>query len=46
MNMLGVVAYGVDQCYRVAREELRLGADFIKIMARGGVTSPTDRIEN
>lgn len=46
LNLLGVVADGVDQCYKAAREELRLGADFIKIMAGGGVASPTDHIEN
>jgi imidazolonepropionase-like amidohydrolase len=27
------------------REEIRTGADFIKIMGSGGVSSPTDRIE-
>lgn len=46
MNLIGVVADGVDQCYKVAREELRQGADFIKIMAGGGVASPTDHIKN
>ncbi|CUS24600.1 LAQU0S17e02718g1_1 [Lachancea quebecensis] len=46
MNDLGVVADGVAECYKAAREELRRGADFIKIMAGGGVASPTDRIAN
>ncbi|CAG7941287.1 unnamed protein product [Penicillium nalgiovense] len=36
---------GPSECYRYAREELRQGADFIKIMGGGGVASPTDRIE-
>ncbi|KAL2130155.1 hypothetical protein VTI74DRAFT_6828 [Chaetomium olivicolor] len=36
---------GVPDCYRFAREELRQGADFIKIMGGGGVASPTDRID-
>ncbi|KAI3529318.1 amidohydrolase [Colletotrichum abscissum] len=36
---------GVPECYRVARDELRQGADFIKIMGGGGVASPTDRID-
>ncbi|KAJ5932234.1 Amidohydrolase 1 [Penicillium verrucosum] len=34
------------ECYKYAREELRQGADFIKIMGGGGVASPTDRIEH
>ncbi|KAJ5817824.1 Amidohydrolase 1 [Penicillium robsamsonii] len=34
------------ECYRFAREELRQGADFIKIMGGGGIASPTDRIEH
>ncbi|EKV10333.1 Amidohydrolase [Penicillium digitatum] len=37
---------GPAECYRYAREELRQGADFIKIMGGGGVASPTDRIEH
>jgi imidazolonepropionase-like amidohydrolase len=31
---------GVPECLKFTREELRLGADFIKIMAGGGVASP------
>ena len=41
---LGRIADGVDQCLHAAREELRQGADFIKIMVSGGVVSPTDRL--
>ena len=37
---------GPAECYKYAREELRQGADFIKIMGGGGVASPTDRIEH
>ncbi|KAJ5097647.1 hypothetical protein N7456_008368 [Penicillium angulare] len=37
---------GPAECYRYARDELRQGADFIKIMGGGGVASPTDRIEH
>ncbi|KAJ5117224.1 hypothetical protein N7448_004166 [Penicillium atrosanguineum] len=37
---------GAAECYKYAREELRQGADFIKIMGGGGVSSPTDRIEH
>jgi imidazolonepropionase-like amidohydrolase len=43
---LGVVADGVGAVRRAAREELRRGADHIKIMASGGVASPTDRIDS
>ncbi|SCU90350.1 LAMI_0E01684g1_1 [Lachancea mirantina] len=46
INNLGVVADGVPSCYKAAREEFRRGADFIKIMAGGGVASPTDKISN
>ncbi|TKA37530.1 hypothetical protein B0A54_11488 [Friedmanniomyces endolithicus] len=41
---LGRIADGVDRCLHAAREELRQGADFIKIMVSGGVVSPTDRL--
>lgn len=43
---LGRIADSVEQCLHAAREELRQGADFIKIMASGGVVSPTDRLAN
>lgn len=43
---IGRVADGVDGVRRAAREELRKGADQIKIMASGGVASPTDRIDS
>jgi imidazolonepropionase-like amidohydrolase len=39
-----VVVDGVDACIKAAREELRRGAHCIKIMASGGVASPTDPI--
>jgi len=41
---LGRVADGVTEVRRAARQELRQGAQFIKIMANGGVASPTDPI--
>jgi imidazolonepropionase-like amidohydrolase len=41
---LGRIADGVDAVRRIAREEIKGGADFIKIMANGGVSSPTDPI--
>jgi imidazolonepropionase-like amidohydrolase len=37
---------GADEMRRVVRDELRKGADHIKLMASGGVGSPTDAIEN
>lgn len=40
------VADGVDAVRKAAREELRRGATQIKIMASGGVASPTDPIWN
>ncbi len=41
---LGRIADGVDEVRRAARQELRQGARFIKIMANGGVGSPTDPV--
>jgi imidazolonepropionase-like amidohydrolase len=43
---LGRVVDGVPECMRVTRDELRRGADFIKIMGGGGVVSPTDGLMN
>src|SRR6185369_9894445 len=40
------VVDGVDAVRRAAREELRRGATQLKIMASGGVASPTDPIWN
>lgn len=39
------MADGADAVRRAAREELRRGADQIKVMASGGVMSPTDRLD-
>ena len=39
------VCDGVDQVRQVAREQLRSGADQIKIMAGGGAASPTDLLD-
>lgn len=44
LGALARVVDGVDAVRRAAREEIRAGADFIKIMANGGVASPTDPI--
>lgn len=43
-NTFAVLADGVDECIRAARDELRQGAHCIKIMGSGGVASPTDPI--
>lgn len=40
------VADGVDAVRAAARDELRKGAHHIKVMASGGVASPTDRIDS
>ena len=42
---LAVVADGADAVRRAVREELRRGASHIKIMASGGVASPTDPLD-
>lgn len=41
---LGRIADGVDEVRRACRKTLREGASFIKVMANGGVASPTDPI--
>lgn len=43
-GLLGRIADGVEEVRRATRQELRQGAQFIKIMANGGVSSPTDPI--
>ncbi len=45
-GMTHAVADGPDAVRHAAREELRRGADQIKVMAGGGVMSPTDRLES
>jgi imidazolonepropionase-like amidohydrolase len=42
----GRVADGVDAVRTAARDELRKGAHHIKVMASGGVASPTDRVDS
>jgi imidazolonepropionase-like amidohydrolase len=44
LGALGRIADGVPACRAAARDEVRRGATFIKIMANGGVASPTDPI--
>jgi imidazolonepropionase-like amidohydrolase len=46
IGMLPNIADGVDGVRRAARIQLRRGADAIKVMAGGGVASPTDALES
>jgi imidazolonepropionase-like amidohydrolase len=43
---MSVIVDGADAVRRAARDELRRGAHHIKVMAGGGVASPTDRIDS
>lgn len=43
---LGRVCDGITEVRKAARDEIRKGANQIKIMASGGVSSPTDRIDS
>jgi len=44
VGSLGRICDGVDAVRRAAREEIKSGARFVKIMANGGVASPNDPI--
>lgn len=44
LGALGRVCDGIAEVRRFAREEIKGGAKFIKVMANGGVASPTDPI--
>jgi imidazolonepropionase-like amidohydrolase len=44
LGALGRICDGVTEVRRAAREEIKGGAQFIKIMANGGCASPTDPI--
>ena len=43
---IGRVCDGVAACREAVRDEVRKGCSHIKVMASGGVASPTDRLEN
>ncbi len=45
LGLTGAIADGVGEVRKAAREQLRNGANQIKIMAGGGVASPTDPID-
>ncbi|KAJ5433670.1 uncharacterized protein N7458_012826 [Penicillium daleae] len=42
---LARVCNGVPECLEATRDELRQGADFIKIMCGGGVATPSDALD-
>lgn len=44
LGAMGVICDGVSEVRRSAREQFRSGADFLKVMANGGVSSPSDPI--
>ena len=41
-----IVCDGVDEVIRATREQIRTGADWIKVMAGGGVLSPDDKLDS
>lgn len=45
LGALGRICNGVDDVRRAVREEIKAGAEFIKVMANGGVSSPSDPID-
>jgi len=44
VGAMGRLCDGVEAVRLAGREELRAGADFVKVMANGGIASPTDPI--
>jgi imidazolonepropionase-like amidohydrolase len=45
LGLFGAIADGVGEVRRAVREQVRTGAQHIKIMAGGGVASPSDPID-
>ncbi len=45
LGLVGAIADGVGEVRRAVREQVRNGANHIKIMAGGGISSPTDPID-
>lgn len=45
LGLVGAIADGVGEVRRAVREQVRQGANQIKIMAGGGISSPTDPLE-
>ncbi|OLO09653.1 peptidase M38 [Salinicola sp. MH3R3-1] len=45
LGSMGRICDGVESVRRAVRQEIKAGAQFIKVMANGGVSSPSDPIE-
>ncbi len=45
LGLAGAIADGVGEVRRAVREQVRNGANHVKIMAGGGISSPTDPID-
>ncbi len=45
LGLVGAIADGVGEVRRAVREQVRTGANHVKIMAGGGVSSPSDPID-
>ncbi|MBD9502260.1 amidohydrolase family protein [Pseudomonas sp. PDM17] len=45
-STISVIADGLSAVRKAVREQFRMGASQIKVMAGGGIASPNDRIEN
>ena len=45
LGLMGAIADGVGEVRRAVREQVRNGANHIKIMAGGGISSPSDPLE-
>jgi imidazolonepropionase-like amidohydrolase len=45
LGLVGAIADGVGEVRRAVREQVRTGANQIKIMAGGGISSPSDPLE-
>ena len=45
LGLIGAIADGVGEVRRAVREQVRNGANQIKIMAGGGIASPTDPLD-
>lgn len=45
LGLVGAIADGVGEVRRAVREQVRSGVDHVKIMAGGGISSPTDPID-
>jgi imidazolonepropionase-like amidohydrolase len=45
-QQIRVIADGISACRRAVRQQVRQGADFIKVMAGGGTSSQLDELEH